>query len=235
MENRRTFIIKSAFGLAALPSLKQPAQELLYNISKYKPFANTSQITIDEDYWSMIRQAYTVSPQIINLNNGGVSPSPKVVQDAVEHYNKIANDAPSYYMWRIMDQGREPLRDSLAKFAGVDSEEIAINRNATESIDTVILGLRLQKGDQVVLSKYDYPNMLHAWRQRENRDGIILNYVDIELPLENEKLIIEKYLEKITDKTKVVHLTHMVNWNGQIMPVKQIAAEAKKKGRPSFG
>jgi selenocysteine lyase/cysteine desulfurase len=112
----------------------------------------------------------------------------------------------------------------------VSSEEIAINRNATESIDTVILGLHLQKGDQVVLSKYDYPNMLHAWRQREARDGIVLNYVDIELPLENEKLIIEKYLEKITDKTKVVHLTHIVNWNGQIMPVKQIATEAKKRG-----
>ena len=96
---------------------------------------------LNEDYWAVIKQAYTVSPQILNFNNGGVSPAPKVVQEALEHYNKIANDAPSYYMWRIMDQGREPLRENLAKFAGVSAEEIAINRNATEAIVTVILGM----------------------------------------------------------------------------------------------
>lgn len=230
MENRRSFLFKSAFGLTTLPTLKFSKNNIFSEISNYKPQVTDSEIVNDEDYWNMIRQAYTVSPQIINLNNGGVSPAPQVVQTALDHYNKIANDAPSYYMWRIMDQGREPLRENLAKYAGVSADEIAINRNATESIDTIILGLPLQKGDEVVLSKYDYPNMLHAWRQREVRDGVVLNYVDIDLPLENEDLIVKKYLDKITTKTKVVHLTHIVNWNGQIMPVKRIATEAQKRG-----
>lgn len=230
MENRRSFLLKSAFGLSVLPALKIPNKDFLFEITNYKPQATDFELVSDEDYWNMIRQAYTVSPQIINLNNGGVSPAPKVVQDALDHYNKIANDAPTYYMWRIMDQGREPLRENLAKYAGVSPDEIAINRNATESIDTIILGLPLQKGDEIVLSKYDYPNMLHAWRQREVRDGVVLNYVDIDLPLENEDLIVKKYLDKITSKTKVVHLTHIVNWNGQILPVKRIATEAKNRG-----
>jgi selenocysteine lyase/cysteine desulfurase len=184
----------------------------------------------DEDFWYQIQQAYTVSPQIINLNNGGVSPSPTVVQNAVERYNKFANEAPSYFMWRILDQGREPLRENLAKFSGVSSEEIAINRNATEALDTVILGLPLTRGDEIVLCKYDYPNMLHAWRQRELREGIKINYVEIDLPLENNDLIVQKYVEQMTPKTKVVHITHIVNWNGQIMPVKRIADEAHKRG-----
>lgn len=227
MLNRRSFsskLISSAF----LPFLKIPDAGFMKGISDYVSSSNPS--ADDEDFWAQIRLAYTTSQQIVNLNNGGVSPSPKVVQDAVEHYNKLANDGPSYYMWRIMDQGREPLRENLAKFAGVSSEEIAINRNATEAIDTVILGLPLQKGDQVVLSKYDYPNMLHAWRQREVRDGIELVYVDIDLPLADNELILKKYTEKFTPKTKVVHLTHVVNWNGQILPVRNIADEAKKKG-----
>ncbi len=229
MENRRSFLLKSTFGLSSIPLLKIPNFDLVSNIKSYKPTASTILISQDEDYWNMIRQAYTVSPQLINLNNGGVSPAPKVVQDALDHNNKIANDGPSYYMWRIMDQGREPLRDNLAKYAGVLPDEIAINRNATESIDTIILGLPLQKGDEIVLSKYDYPNMLHAWRQREQRDGLILNYIDIDLPIENEEKIVEKYVEKITPKTKIIHLTHIVNWNGQILPVKRIATEAKKR------
>ncbi len=75
-------------------------------------------IAADEDYWSVIQQAYTVNPNIINFNNGGVSPAPKVVQDALDRYNKLANEAPSYYMWRIIDMGREPLREKLAELAG---------------------------------------------------------------------------------------------------------------------
>ncbi len=230
MENRRKFLKKSVLSLVTLPTLKATSNQFLTEIANYKPQENLAEIAQDEDFWNSIRQSYTVSPQIINLNNGGVSPAPKVVQDALDHYNKIANDAPSYYMWRIMDQGREPLRENLANFAGVSAEEIAINRNATESIDTVILGLPLQKGDEVVLSKYDYPNMLHAWRQRETRDGVVLKYIDITLPLENDDLIVAKYLEKISPKTKIVHLTHVVNWNGQILPVKRIATTAKKLG-----
>jgi selenocysteine lyase/cysteine desulfurase len=224
MINRRSFATKM-LSVALIPSLKIPKGNFLDEIANWKTTP-----TNEEDFWSQIRIAYTTSPQIINLNNGGVSPSPKVVQDAVEHYNKLANDGPSYYMSRIMDQGREPLRENLAKFAGVSSEEIAVNRNATESIDTVILGLPLQKGDQVVLSKYDYPNMLHAWRQRELRDGIELVYVDVDLPLADNELLIKKYTEKFTQKTKVVHLTHVVNWNGQILPVRAIADVAKKQG-----
>lgn len=83
----------------------------------------------DEDYWTVIQQAYTVNPNIINLNNGGVSPAPKVVQDALERYNRLSNEGPSYYMWRILDQGREPLREKLAELSGCSSNEIAANGN----------------------------------------------------------------------------------------------------------
>src|SRR5580698_1672696 len=102
-----------------------------------------AEVAQNEDYWSVIERGYSVSPQIINLNNGGVSPSPIVVQQAVERYNMMANEGPSYFMWQILDQGREPLRQSLARLAGTSAEEIAINRNATEALNTVILGLPL--------------------------------------------------------------------------------------------
>ncbi|ADQ17859.1 aminotransferase class V [Leadbetterella byssophila DSM 17132] len=184
----------------------------------------------DEDYWAQIQQAYTTSPQIINLNNGGVSPSPQIVQDAVERYNKYVNEAPSYYMWRILDQGREPLRENLAKYAGCSPEEIAFNRNATEALDTVILGLPLKAGDEVVLNPYDYPNMLHAWRQREMRDGIKLKFVKFPIGTEDETKIVQAYQEQMGPQTRVVHITHVINWNGQILPTKKIADAAHKIG-----
>lgn len=189
-----------------------------------------SQVLIDEDYWSIIQQAYTVNPNIINLNNGGVSPSPKIVQEAVERYNRMVNEGPSYFMWQILDQGREPLRQKLAILAGCDAEEIAINRNATEALNTVIFGLNLKAGDEVLGTKQDYPNMINAWRQRVARDGITYTQISFNFPIENDDEIVETYAKAINQNTKIIHVTHVINWLGQIMPVQKIARMAHSRG-----
>ncbi|AWV99616.1 aminotransferase class V-fold PLP-dependent enzyme [Arcticibacterium luteifluviistationis] len=232
MNSRRSFIRK-ATAISAIPTLSSfvnLTQPRLEEIQKEALKKSPTELAEDEDFWSFIKQSYTVSPQIINLNNGGVSPSPKPVQDSLERLNHYANECPSYYMWGIMDQGREPLRENIAKFAGVSPEEIAFNRNTTEALDTIILGMPLQKGDEVILCEYDYPNMLNAWRQREMRDGIVLKWIDLKLPSDDKKALTQPYLDAITGKTKVIHVTHMINYNGQIMPVKEISDLAHKKG-----
>ncbi|MBN8665307.1 MAG: aminotransferase class V-fold PLP-dependent enzyme [Chitinophagales bacterium] len=195
-------------------------------ISGFSP----EQAAADEDFWSVISQAYTVNPSIINLNNGGVSPSPKVVQDAVERFNQLSNQAPSYYMWRILDQGREPLRMKLANLAGADPEEIAVNRNATEALNTVIFGLDLKAGDEVIGTKQDYPNMIQAWRQREMREGIKYTQISFNFPIEEDAAIVDAFAKAITPKTKVLHITHVINWVGQILPVRKICDMARSKG-----
>ncbi|WP_341226620.1 aminotransferase class V-fold PLP-dependent enzyme [uncultured Arcticibacterium sp.] len=232
MNSRRSFIRK-ATAISAIPTLSSfvnLTQPKLEEIHKEALKKSSTELAEDEDFWSFIKQSYTVSPQIINLNNGGVSPSPKPVQDSLERLNHYANECPSYYMWGIMDQGREPLRENIAKFAGVSPEEIAFNRNTTEALDTIILGMPLEKGDEVILCEYDYPNMLNAWRQREMRDGIVLKWIDLKLPSDNKKALTQPYLDAITKRTKAIHVTHMINYNGQIMPVKEISDEAHKKG-----
>lgn len=185
---------------------------------------------VDEDYWSVIQQSYTVNSNLIILNNGGVSPSPRIVQEAVERYNKLSNEGPSYYMWRILDQGREPLRQKLAVLAGCSPEEIAINRNATEALNTVIYGLDLKAGDEVIGTKQDYPNMIQAWRQRALREGIVYTQISFDFPIENDEEIVAAFEKAITPKTKILHLTHIINWIGQILPVKKIAQMAHRRG-----
>jgi len=191
---------------------------------------DAGQVAQNEDFWSVIQRAYSVSPQIINLNNGGVSPSPIVVQQAVERYNQLSNEGPSYYMWQILDQGREPLRQKLAHLAGTPADEIAINRNATEALNTIIFGLRFKAGDEVVGSKQDYPNMMSAYRQRAERDGIIYKQINFDFPIEDNDAIVKAYEQAITPQTKLVHVTHMVNWVGQLMPVRQIVDMAHARG-----
>ena len=231
--NRRSFI--NTFGTlsatALFASLVQPAWSR--NLNKALMSAedrSPAQLAGDEDFWYFVQESFTVSPSLINLNNGGVSPSPKIVQDAMKRYYDISNDGPSYYMWRVLDQGREPLRKNLAKLAGCLPEEIAIQRNASEALETVIFGLDLKAGDEVVLTKQDYPNMINAWKQREVRDGIKLVWINLELPSEDTDYLVSQYTKAFTAKTKVVHITHVINWNGQIIPARKIADAAHAKG-----
>ncbi|MCX6353019.1 MAG: aminotransferase class V-fold PLP-dependent enzyme [Bacteroidetes bacterium] len=229
MTNRRNFM-KTAGTIAGTIALGSfTSNSFAKQMEKYSMIP-PSETASDEDFWSWIKESYTTSPQLLNLNNGGVAPSPRVVQDAVDRYNKLVNEAPSYYMWRILDAGREPLRAKLADIAGCSPDELAINRNATEALNTVIFGLNLKAGDEVILCKQDYPNMINAWKQREKRDGIKLVWLNFEMPIENDKDFVKAYSEAITEKTKIIHVTHIINWTGQILPVKQIAKIAHEKG-----
>jgi selenocysteine lyase/cysteine desulfurase len=226
--SRKQFIRSSGITLLGMPMVS--ALGPLTLLSACSPQTDPKLMAADEAFWTSIRQLYTLDEKVINLNNGGVSPQPIPVQEGHWERYKRSNLAPSYFMWRKVDEEREPLRERLAKLVNVSNEEIAINRNATEGLNTIIFGLNLSAEDEVVLSPYDYPHMLNAWRQRELRDGLKLNYVQLEMPMEDDDAIVERYRTAITPRTKVVHITHVINWTGQIMPVKRITAMAKAKG-----
>ncbi|HVF81891.1 MAG TPA: aminotransferase class V-fold PLP-dependent enzyme [Flavisolibacter sp.] len=231
--NRRLFLQKAGItSAAALASaLLQPAwSTALQTALKKAEQIPPEHLAGDEDFWHYVQQAFTVSSSLINLNNGGVSPAPKTVQDAMKRYYDYSNEAPSYYMWRILDQGRETLRSNLAGLAGCSADEIAVNRNSSEGLETIIFGLPLKEGDEVVASKQDYPNVVHAWRQREIRDKIKVIWVNLELPSEDESYLVRCFVSAFTSKTKLVTITHIINWNGQVLPVKKIADEARKRG-----
>jgi len=226
--NRRSFInrtlsVASGVALAPMASAIGPGFEHKLNeVDSITP----GEAATDEEFWQFIRQAFTISPNLVNLNNGGVSPQPKIVQDKVTHYQSVSNEGPAHYMWAILGEEREPMRRKLAATAGCPADTIAIVRNTTEALDQIIFGFPLDKGDEVVLCKYDYPNVINAWKQREMRDGIVLKWADLPMPVENDDLIVRAYADLFTSRTKLVNVTQVINWTGQILPVKKIAQAA---------
>ena len=184
----------------------------------------------DEDFWFNVRHAFTVDRNIINLNNGGVSPSPKIVMDTEIRYLEIENMNPSYYMWQVLDPGIEVTRRRLAQIYGCDPEEIAITRNASEALEIVQLGMDLKPGDEVVTTNQDYGRMIATWQQRERRDGIVLKQVKFQVPPPSMDYLVGQIEAAVTSKTKVIHICHITNRTGQIFPVRQICKMAHARG-----
>jgi selenocysteine lyase/cysteine desulfurase len=184
----------------------------------------------DDIFWQQMSNHFRQGEGIINLNNAAVSPQPLWVEKTMVENHVFSNSAPSYFMWRKLNEKREILRQQLAEMLDCTASELAINRNTTEGLSTVIFGMNLRAGDEVVVSNMDYPNALDAWQQRSLRDRLVLKTVMLNCPEENEEELVAKFVAAITHKTKVIHLTHVINWTGQILPVEKITIESKKRG-----
>ena len=235
--NRRLFMKNmggAALATLAIPNFLKPEKlSMITQSIRARDIASMGGDPTDEDFWATVRQAYSVSSEIINLNNGGVSPQAIHTAEQQYRYTQMCNEGPAYFMWQILDQGREPLREKLSQLTGTSSDELAINRNSSEGLVTSIMGIPLKAGDEVIIANLDYPHMVAAWRQREKRDGIKLVSLTLEVPQENDDYFVNLYKAAVTSKTKVVHITHILHYMGQILPVRKIA-DAVKAANPTI-
>lgn len=241
MLDRRRFIgsisLPTAFAaMGALPKITLGASShagaaALRELASHP--GTPEEIARDEDYWAHAQRAFTQDRALINLNNGGVSPSPAVVQEAVKRRLDEANSAPPpVALWRTAPPLREAVRARLARQWGVDPEEIAITRNASESLQICLFGHDLQRGDEVLTTTHDYPRMLSTLRQRERREGIVLRQVKLPIPCEDDSAVVRLFEEAITPRTKMILMCHVVNITGQVLPVRGVAEMARGRGIP---
>ncbi|MHC4547671.1 MAG: aminotransferase class V-fold PLP-dependent enzyme [Planctomycetota bacterium] len=185
-----------------------------------------------DDFWSEVGRAFTVDRSLVNLNNGGVSPSPGWVQEAMKRHLDYSNEAPPYTMWRVLEPQREAVRQRLAREWGCDPEEVALTRNASEGLQICQFGFDLQRGDEVLTTNQDYPRMIHTFRQRARREGIVLKQFSIPVPSEDPREIVRLFEENISPRTRLILMCHMINLTGQILPVKEVVAMARRYAIP---
>ena len=189
-------------------------------------------IASDESFWRAVQQAFTVDRSLVNLNNGGVSPAPAAVQEAMKRYLDYSNLAPVYTMWEILEPQREGVRKRVAMDFGCDPEEIAFTRNASESLQTCQFGLDLKAGDEVLTTTHDYGRMITTFKQRERREGIKLLQFALPVPAEDDDEVVRLFESHITPRTRAILMCHIVNITGQILPVKKVVQMARRKGIP---
>ena len=231
--DRRNFLSLAGKGLGLAALSSATVATLLKEIqaaSKSIAHLTPAQAAMDEDFWFTIQNAFSVTRGIINLNNGGVSPSPRIVTEALVRYIWQQEDATAYTMWQILEPQSETIRTGLAEVFGCDREEIAITRNASESLEILLTGMDFKSGDEILTTTQDYPRMLTTLRQREKREGLLLKLIKIPIPPRDLNEITAAFERAITNRTRLILMAHQVNITGQITPVKAVCEMARARG-----
>src|SRR3989339_1236311 len=231
--SRRRFLsmVGKGAGLAALStatvaSLLDDLHAATARVAHLTP----EQAAMDEDFWFHIQESFSITRGITNLNNGGVSPSPRLVTEAYCRYTWQQEDVTAYTMWQILEPQSETIRTGLAEIFGCDREEVAITRNASESLEILLMGMDLKSGDEILSTTQDYGRMLTTLHQRELREGLVLRMIKVPIAPKHLDDITAEFEKAITPKTRVILISHVINITGQVVPVKSICDLAKSKG-----
>ncbi len=230
MASRRSFVATLAGAAGLLPAFREGAMAEVLRAGAATASRTPRELAQDEAYWSQIARAFDTDPTLINLNNGGVCPTPTHVLDAMVRDLRFSNELPVQHMWAVLEPRIESVRRDLARDFGCDPEELAITRNASESLEIMIQGLDLKPGDEVLVTNQNYPRMLTTWRQRVRRDGVVLKEISFQVPPPSQQYLVDQFRAAITPRTRVIEVTHITNLTGQILPVREIVEMARPQG-----
>ena len=230
MTTRRGFVSSLVGAGVSLPTMHASAFRRLLEAEPIATGRPNVAVAEDETYWREIQRAFDLDRTMVNLNNGGCSPAPSHVLEQMIRDLRFSNELPVDHMWRVLEPRIESVRRDLAADFGCDPEEMAITRNASEANETMIFGIDLKRGDEVVFTTQNYPRMQNAWRQRERRDGIVLKPVKIETPVKSTKSYVDQIAAAITPRTRVIEVMHISFQTGYIAPVREVVQLANSKG-----
>ncbi len=217
---------RNLFQLAAGAAAAQTLSRVIEAAQNRSP----AEIAHDEDFWATVRNEFTIDRLVVNLNNGYCSPAPRTVQEAMRRYLDFTNMGPYHTMVRQLDPKIEMSRRMIAEAAGCDPEEIAITRNSSEALEIAQLGVKLDRGDEVLTTNQDYPRMLTTFAQRARREGIKVKEISFPVPVASMDDLYNRFEQAITPATRLILVCHITNRTGQIFPVRRICDMAHARG-----
>ena len=223
MDKRR--FIKSLGALSFSPLISASELSDFKPISKNLPFINN-----EDELWKTVRSHYTLKDEYINLESGYYNIIPNPILDHFISHVKHVNIEGSYYMRKDLNKNKDRVTSELANLVGSTPDQIAITRNATESLDLVISGFPWKKGDEAIYAKQDYGTMKEMFEQISDRYGVVNKIISVPNHPKNDQEIVSLYESQITSKTKLIMVCHMINITGQILPIKKICEMAHSYG-----
>ena len=232
-------IAHSRRDLSYSRSMTKPRREFLKTLGalaivepalREREGVSAKQVARDEDFWFAVRRAYDITPSFIHLESGYYCALARDVLNAQFQNMARLNQLSSFYLRRMYDEEKVEIKKAMGRLAGLSPDEFVICRNTTEALDTVILGLPLEPGDEIVWCEREYPSMKEALEQRAERDGTVNKVIKVPLVPDTDSEVVELYRRAIGPRTKAILVSHMIYLTGQVLPVRDICDMAHERG-----
>ncbi|GJM31391.1 MAG: hypothetical protein DHS20C18_03920 [Saprospiraceae bacterium] len=223
---KRNFLQHFTLGGIAVTPFFRKLEDLMLSVEHISP----DDLAANEDFWLKIRADYRLKPDYINLENGYYCISPQETLENYIHHIREINYQGSWYMRTVQWDNKDAMAANLAEMLDCPAEEVAITRNTTESLDTIIGGFPWQAGDEAVYAEQDYGAMKHMFEQVAKRFGVVNKVISVPNHPASDEEIVDLYAKAITPRTRLLMVCHIINITGHILPVRKICDMAHSKG-----
>lgn len=229
---RRDFIKLSALGAAGglWPRIQPGSTGALEAAAIATPLPGVTESATDEAFWRRIRALYAPPTDYLDFDHANTSPTPTRVFDAFAERSRWLSQAPAERSGKVggdMETGAYP---ELATLLGTQLERLAFMGNSTTGLNTILHGFPLERGDEILVTNHEYPDMVETILQRSRREGISMRIVPVPSPQENRLALVDRVVAAITPRTKLLLISHVSAWSGEILPVAEVTAAARDRG-----
>ena len=168
-----------------------------------------------EANWKRIRAFYSPPSDFLDMDHANTSPTAAPVLDAFLKRARRLSHAKAERFGEMWDDVDRVSRRSLASYLGTQPESIAFVSSATTGLNTVLHGFPLERGDDILVTDHEYPDMIETIMQRSRRDGIVMRVVKVPTAAEDQQLLVARVAESITARTKLLLVSHVSAWSGR--------------------
>lgn len=177
-----------------------------------------------------MKQHWTLDPQITFLNHGSFGATPRVVLDKQNEYRAQMESEPVRFFVRELDPLLDEARATLAAFLDADPAGLAFVPNATSGVNAVLRSLDLDKFDEILVTNQEYNACRNVVDYVAGLQHARVVVADVPFPITSAEVVLERVLEKVTDRTRIVLIDHVTSQTALIFPVAELVKELTRRG-----
>ena len=177
-----------------------------------------------------MKQHWTLDPEITYLNHGAFGAAPRVVLEKQNEYRAQMEREPVRFFVRELEPLLDAARAELATFLDADPQGLAFVPNATTGVNAVLRSLDLDKFDELLVTTQEYNASRNALDYVAAINGAKVVVADIPFPIASPDVVVERVLEKVTDRTRLLLIDHVTSQTALIFPLQQLIDELQKRG-----
>lgn len=184
----------------------------------------------DESFWEVVKAQFPLRDDLVVMNAANLCPSPFPVSELVEALTRDVDGDASFQNRAKFDELHRRALEALGRYLGAHPDELVITRNTTEGNNTVVTGLELGPGDEVLVWDQNHPTNARAWDVRARREGFEVIRVATPPAPASPDALTRPFLDAFTDRTRVLAFSHLSNVSGVALPARDLCSAARERG-----